>query len=61
MPMFETAEENPDILDAELHTDSRLRYIQRRLQDEDGTRLSIDSIAYVLQFGEDFEKLHGRG
>ena len=48
-----------DILDAELHTDSRLRYIQRRLQEEEGLRLSIDSISYVLSLNRDFDRTHG--
>ena len=48
-----------DILDAELHADSRLRYIQRRLQEEEGLRLSIDSIGYVLRLNAEYEKVHG--
>ena len=48
-----------DILDAELHTDSRLRYIQRRIQEEEGLRLSIDNISYVLRLNADFDKVKG--
>ena len=48
-----------DILDAELHEDSRLRFIQRRLQEDEGLRLSIDSINYVLGLNADYEKRHG--
>ncbi len=62
MPTFRTPEEiaNPDIVDAELHTDSRLRYIQRRMQEDEGLRLTIDNIAYVLKLNGDYERLHGR-
>lgn len=57
MPLFRTAEEiaNPEIVEAELHPDSRLRYIQRRLNAEEGVRLSIDDIAYILKLAGDFE------
>jgi hypothetical protein len=48
-----------DILDAELHPDSRLRYIQRRMQEEEGLRLTIDNIAYVLKLNGDYERSHG--
>jgi hypothetical protein len=48
-----------DILDAELHTDSRLRYIQRRMQEEEGLRLTIDNISYVLRLNVDYDKVHG--
>lgn len=48
-----------DILDAELHADSRLRYIQRRLQEEEGLRLSIDHVSYVLRLNAEYEKSHG--
>jgi hypothetical protein len=50
---------DPEILDAELHPDARLRYIQRRMQEEEGLRLTIDNIAYVLKLNGDYEKLHG--
>jgi hypothetical protein len=61
MPVVRSAEEiaNPEIVDAELHPDSRLRYIQRRMQAEEGLRLTIDNIAYVLKLDQDFES--GRG
>ena len=57
MPVVRSAEEiaNPEIVDAELHPDARLRYIQRRMQEEEGLRLSIDNIAYVLKLNQDFE------
>ncbi len=57
MPVFRTAEEiaNPEIVDAERHPDARLRYIQRRMQEDEGLRLSIDNIAYVLKLNQDFE------
>jgi hypothetical protein len=42
------------ILDAELHADSRLRTIQRRMQEEEGVRLTIDNIAYILKLNEEF-------
>ena len=48
-----------DIVDAELHQDSRLRFIQRRLQEGEGLRLSIDSIGYVLALNGEYEKRHG--
>lgn len=56
MPVVRSAEEiaNPEIVDAELHPDARLRYIQRRMQEEEGLRLTIDNIAYVLKLNEDF-------
>ena len=56
MPIFRTAEEiaNPEIVDAELHPDARLRYIQRRMQEDEGVRLSIDTIAYVLKLDQDY-------
>ena len=50
-----------DIIDAELHEDSRLRFIQRRMQEEEGTRLSIDSISYMLRLNADYDKVHGNG
>ena len=58
MPVFRTAEEiaNPDIVDAELHPDARFRYIQRRMQEEEGLRLTIDNIAYVLKLNQDFDR-----
>jgi hypothetical protein len=57
MPTVRSAEEiaNPEIVDAELHPDARLRYIQRRMQAEEGLRLTIDNIAYVLKLNQDFE------
>ena len=57
MPVVRSAEEiaNPEIVDAELHPDARLRYIQRRMQEEEGLRLSIDNIAYVMKLNQDFE------
>ena len=48
-----------DILDAELHADSRLRYIQRRMQEEEGLRLTIDNVAYVLRLNAEFDRVHG--
>lgn len=54
----ETAE--AEILDAELHTDSRLRYIQRRLQEDEGLRLTIDNISYILRMNADYDDIHGR-
>jgi hypothetical protein len=48
-----------DILDAELHADSRLRYIQRRLQEEEGVRLTIDNISYVLRLNAEYDRAHG--
>jgi len=61
MPTFRSADAiaNPDIVDAELHSDSRLRYIQRRMQEEEGLRLTIDNISYVLKLNGDYERLHG--
>jgi hypothetical protein len=57
MPVVRSAEEiaNPEIVDAELHPDARLRYIQRRMQQEEGVRLTIDNIAYVLKLNQDFD------
>lgn len=57
MPVVRSAEEiaNPEIVDAELHPDARLRYIQRRMQEEEGLRLTIDNIAYILKLNGDFE------
>ena len=52
---------NAEIVDAELHPESRLRYIQHRMQEEEGTRLSIDSVAYVLRCSADYDKVHGLG
>ena len=52
---------NPDILEAELHPEARLRYIQQRMQEEEGLRLTIDNIAYVLKLNQDFEERAGRG
>ncbi len=37
------------------HPGARLRYIQRRMQEEEGVRLTIDNIAYVLKLNQDFE------
>ena len=37
-----------------VHPDARLRYIQRRLQEEEGLRLTIDNIAYVLRLADEF-------
>lgn len=61
MPTFRTPAEiaDSDILDAELHPDSRLRYIQRRIQEDEGLRLTIDNIAYVLKLNGEYEKVHG--
>lgn len=61
MPIFRTAEEiaNPEIVDAELHPDARFRYIQRRMQQEEGLRLTIDNIAYVLKLNQDYEAERG--
>ena len=58
MPVFRTAEEiaNPEIVDAELHPEARFRYIQRRMQEDEGLRLTIDNIAYVLKLNQDFER-----
>ena len=56
-PPAGSAEE--DILDAELHSDSRLRYIQRRMQEEEGLRLTIDNVSYVLRLNADFDRVHG--
>ena len=59
MPPVRSPDEiaDPAIIDAELHPDSRLRYIQRRMQEEEGVRLTIDNIAYILKlnaaYGED--------
>ncbi len=61
MPVVRTAEEiaNPEIVDAELHADARFRYIQRRMQEEEGLRLTIDNIAYVLKLNQDYDQQHG--
>ena len=61
VPTYRTADEiaDADILDAELHPDSRLRYIQRRVQEEEGLRLTIDNIAFVLKLNGEYEKVHG--
>jgi hypothetical protein len=61
MPTVRSAEEiaNPEIVDAELHADSRLRYVQRRMQEDEGLRLTIDNIAYVLKLNQDFEEQQG--
>ncbi len=58
MPAFRTAEEiaNPEIVDAELHPEARFRYIQRRMQEDEGLRLTIDNIAYVLKLNQDFDR-----
>jgi hypothetical protein len=63
MPTFESpgSAADPEILDAELHEDSRLRYVQRRMQEDEGVRMTIDNIAYVLKLNEEYERLHGRG
>jgi len=63
MPTVKTPEEiaDADILDAELHPDSRLRYIQRRFQEEEGLRLTIDNIDYLLKLNGDYDRLHGNG
>ena len=58
-PPAGSAEE--DILDAELHSDSRLRYIQRRMQEEEGLRLTIDNVSYVLRLNAEFDRVHGKG
>lgn len=62
MPIVRTAEEgaNPEIVDAELHPQARFRYIQRRMQEEEGLRLTIDNIAYVLKLSQDFEDEQGK-
>ncbi|HEY0625371.1 MAG TPA: hypothetical protein VGD10_01425 [Allosphingosinicella sp.] len=61
MPTFRTPDEiaNPEIVDAELHPDSRLRYIQRRMQEEEGVRLTIDNIAYILKLNGDYGEEQG--
>lgn len=61
MPLPPTPEEigDSEIVDAELHPDSRLRYIQRRMREEEGLRLTIDNIAYVLKLNGDYERVHG--
>jgi hypothetical protein len=61
MPTFRTEDDVADaeIVDAELHSDSRLRYIQHRMQEDEGLRLSIDSISYLLRCNSDYERLHG--
>lgn len=64
MPTFRTkddAADDAEIVDAELHPDSRLRYVQRRMLEEEGLRLSIDNIAYMLRCNADYEKVHGLG
>jgi hypothetical protein len=63
MPTFKTpwGAADPEILDAELHADSRLRYVQRRMQEDEGVRMTIDNIAYVLKLNAEYERLHGRG
>jgi hypothetical protein len=63
MPVVRSAEEiaNPEIVDAELHPEARLRYIQRRMQEEEGLRLTIDNIAYVLKLNQDFESQREEG
>ena len=62
MPMLRTPDEiaNPEIVEAELHPEARLRYIQQRMQEEEGLRLTIDNIAYVLKLNQDFEERAGR-
>jgi hypothetical protein len=52
---------DPEIHEAELHPEARLAYIQRRMQEEEGVRLTIDNILYVLRLNEDFEAKCGRG
>lgn len=61
MSIFRTSDAiaDPDILAAELHPEARLRYIQRRMQEEEGLRLTIDSIAYVLKLNQDYEDRQG--
>ncbi len=61
MPTVRSPEEiaNPEIVDAELHADARLRYIQRHLQAEEGLRLTIDNIGYILKLNQDFDEQHG--
>lgn len=61
MPTVRTAEQiaDPDMLDAELHPEARLRFIQRRMQEDEGLRLTIDNIAYVLKFNQEYEQDHG--
>jgi hypothetical protein len=63
MPVVRSAEEiaNPEIVDAELHPEARLRYIQRRMQEDEGLRLTIDNIAYVLKLNQDFENQREEG
>jgi hypothetical protein len=63
MPVVRSAEEiaNPEIVDAELHPEARLRYIQRRMQEDEGLRLTIDNIAYVLKLNQDFESEREEG
>jgi hypothetical protein len=63
MPTIRTPEEiaNPEIVDAELHADSRLRYIQRRMQEEEGLRLTVDNIGYVLKLNGDYDRERGSG
>ncbi len=51
---------DPEIHEAELHPEARLRYIQTRMQDQEGVRLTIDNILYVLRLNEDFETKAGR-
>ena len=61
MPMLRTPDEiaNPEIVEAELHPQARLRYIQRRMQEEEGLRLTVDNIAYVLKLNQDYEERQG--
>ena len=63
MPVVRSPEEiaNPEIVDAELHPDARLRYIQRRMQEEEGLRLTIDNIAYVLKLNQDYGEENPQG
>ena len=58
MPVVRSPEEiaNPEIVEAELNPDARLRYIQRRMQEEEGLRLTIDNVAFVLKLNQDYEQ-----
>jgi len=59
MPLLREAIADPDIVEAELHPEARLRYIQRRMQEEEGLRLTVDNIAYVLRLNQDYEGRQG--
>ena len=62
MPTVRTPEQiaNPGIVDADLHADARLRYIQRRMQEDEGLRLTVDNIGYVLKLSGEYDKERGR-